>query len=166
MIKTMDKVVILKMIMIVGVFSMLFGCGDRSENVSSGGQTPNADAVAVDPLFIPVGYKKILKEKELTEIAAMPYFKSPFITIAENKSHDQFAVIINETGETKVTKLPIKLEDILKVLESKGFKISVSNVYFKNLHLFEINNKLVWNYEEDKTIYLDLDGNEINPFER
>jgi hypothetical protein len=155
-----DMVVILKMIMIVGVLSMLFGCGDSFN--SSGGKT--SEEFTGNRLFIPVGYEKILKEKELTEIAAMPYFQSPFITIAQNKSHDQYAVIIKDTGETKVTKLPVKLEGILKALESKGFKITASNVYFKNLHLFEINDKFVWNYEEDTTIYLDLEGNEVNPF--
>ncbi|TJY43474.1 hypothetical protein E5161_06225 [Cohnella pontilimi] len=82
-------------------------------------------------LLTPSGYKTILKEKDLAEVAPMPYFKSPFITIAKNKSNDQFAVIIRDTGETKITPLPLKLEDIVEILKSKNYKITTSNVYFQ-----------------------------------
>jgi hypothetical protein len=105
-----------------------------------------------------------LKAKNLTEIVPMPYFKSPFISIAKNTIGDQFAVIFRDSGQTEVVKLPVKYEEIVKIIELKGFNIYSSTSSLKNLHLFEINNKLVWNYEEDKKIYLDLDGNEINPF--
>ena len=147
----MNKSVAFKMLMILTFFcTTCLGCGK--------------EAITGNSFFIPKGYEQILKAKGLSEIAAMPYFKSPFITIAKNNNEDQFAVIIRDTGETEVVKLPVKIEGILKILELKGFKITASNIYFKNLHLFEINKRLVWNYEEDAKIYLDLESKEIDPF--
>lgn len=97
-------------------------------------------------------------EKKLIEIAALPYFRSPFISIAKNNREEQFAVIFRDTGDIEVVSLPVHFEEIIKMIELKGFKITVSNI-----HLFEIHNRLIWNYEK---IYLDLYGNEIDPFKK
>jgi hypothetical protein len=157
---------ILMMLLVLTVFStMLFGCGEENNKKST---TPNSETnndTTGDKLYVPKEYKQILKTKNLTEIVALPYFKSPFISIAKNTTGDQFAVIFRDSGQTEVAKLPIKYEGIVKTIESKGFNINSSTSSLKNLHLFEINKKLVWNYEEGSMkIYLDLDGKEVNPF--
>lgn len=154
------KMLILKLMMMVGVM-MIFGCGNDSDSVSN--QT--SEEVAGNPLFIPENYEQILKEAELTEIVAMPYFKSPFFTIANNQNNEQVAVMIRDTGEVTIIKLPKTLEEIIQVLAAKGFSITTSNTLFKNLHLLEINKRLVWSYVE-ANIYLDLEGNEIDPFKK
>jgi len=122
------------------------------------------EEVTVNHLFIPENYQQILEEKQLTEIAAMPYFKSPFITVASNDDGELFAVLIRDTGEVELTPLPLSLEDIIPVVEAEGFAVTESEASLQNLSLLEINNQLVWTYVGE--IYLDLEGNEVDPFSR
>lgn len=151
---------LLLFIMVAGVCMMLFGCGDQSNQSVN----DSSEKVAVNKLFIPDDYESILKELELTEIVAKPRFKSPFFTIARNQNNEQLVVLIRDTGEVTTTKLPKTLEEIIQVLQAKGFSITASNENYENLLLLEINKQIVWNYEEDSKVYLNLEGNEIDPF--
>lgn len=155
------RVLILKLMMMAGVLMMIFGCGNDSNPASN--QT--SEEVASNSLYVPENYEQILKENDLTEIVAMPYFKSPFFTIANNKNNEQVAVMIRDTGEVKIIKLTKTLEEIVEILEAKGFSIPTSGNHFENLQLLEINKQLLWSYME-ANVYLDLEGNEIDPFKK
>ncbi|MFM9276895.1 hypothetical protein [Paenibacillus jiagnxiensis] len=115
-------------------------------------------------LFIPEGYQAQLDEMDLKEIATKPYFQSPFIAIAQDKNGRQYAVIFNKGGEVRKEELPLGYDEIIKQLESQGQNISLSNApSLDNLHLFVINNKLVWNFNN---LYWDAEGEEVsNPFQ-
>jgi|GEM_PF-675136 len=123
------------------------------------------EEVTVNHLFIPENYQQILEEKQLTEIAAMPYFKSPFITVASNDDGEQFAVLIRDTGEVELTPLPRSLEEIVLILEEKDVAFAETKVQLENLSLLEINNQLVWTSHVGE-VFLDLEGNEVDPFSR
>jgi len=149
----------LALMILLAIVMMSSACGNHIHSSNEGNEE-----VTVDHFFIPENYLKILEEKQLTEIAAMPYFKSPFITIASNDDGEQFAVLIRDTGEVELTQLPLSLEDIIPVVEAEGFAVTETEASLQNLSLLEINNQLVWTYVGE--IYLDLEGNEVDPFSR
>lgn len=118
-----------------------------------------------DALYIPTEYKDKLDTMKMTEIAPMPYYKSPFITIAKDSEGNQYAVIFRENEKVEKVILPKTYEDIVAVFESKGCKIEKYAQGFSNLHLFEINSKLYWNFSDgEKNIGLNLQGEEEDPF--
>lgn len=118
-----------------------------------------------DALYIPKEYKDKLETMKMTEIAPMPYFKSPFITIAKDSERNQYAVVFRENEEVGKVTLPKTYEDIVAVFESKSCKVEKYDLGFSNLHLLEINSKLYWNFSDgEKNIYLNLQGAEEDPF--
>lgn len=130
------------------------------------GSDPSNDIKIGNKLYIPDGYESKLESLKLTEVAALPYFSSPFITVAKDKDGKQYAVLYYNSGEVRQEELPVKYEEMISLLDNKGYKIKEQgNV--QNLHLFEINKKLIWNYGDgENKIYLDLKGDEINPFQK
>jgi hypothetical protein len=72
------------------------------------GCSSNKGDAAGDELYIPEGYLQQLQVLELTEVAALPYFTSPFITVAEDRSGEQYAVLFDKSGEVRQEKLPVK----------------------------------------------------------
>lgn len=154
------------MLLVFSLVSALFyGCegNDHSNTVS-------LNPIAGDRLYIPSGYKDELKAKQLKEVEAFPYFKSPFIAIAENTSGNQIAVIFRDSGEISEVPLLVKYNEIVNVVKSRGIHILLPSTSpsdtFKNLKILEINKKLVWSYDDGTNkLYLDLEGNEMNnPF--
>ncbi|OCT13353.1 hypothetical protein A8709_03630 [Paenibacillus pectinilyticus] len=124
------------------------------------------DAVAGDKLYIPEGYTKQLSSLKLTEVAPLPYFSKPFICVAKDAAGQQFAVVFQSVEKVETVKLPITYENILKRIVSEGFEIKVGTPSEQNLHMFEINNKLFWNFADGKgNIFLTLQGEVItSPF--
>lgn len=148
-----------------GACSILLAC---TVIFGSGCSGKGKGGVSGDSLFIPKEYKQELMAKGLDEVAPMAYFKSPFISIAQDGRGDQFAVVFRENAETEVVPLPVKYEELLALLEQKGFKKvdkSPKPASFTNLHVFEMNKGLYWRYEEgDRGIWLDIQGKEADPF--
>lgn len=141
-------------LLIVLSFCML-GCNQKQDQVKA--NSKNGDVVG-DKLYISDGYKQKLKAMDLIEVAALPYFHSPFIVVAKDNNGNQSAVIFYENGETKTVKLPVKYEEIIKIIKKNGFNINASQ-NLSNLHLFEIKQNVFWNYEDgDGNIYLDTEG--------
>ncbi|ACT02575.1 hypothetical protein [Paenibacillus sp. JDR-2] len=134
--------------------------------ISIAGCSSNKGDIAGDELYIPEGYAEKLKAQDLTEVAALPYFSSPFITVAEDRSGQQYAVLFDRSGEIRQERLPVKYEVIIELLKSKGYKSDqMSNE--RNLHLFEINHNLYWSYSDgEASVYLDGKGNETDPFKK
>ncbi|WP_336786386.1 hypothetical protein [Paenibacillus sp. MMO-177] len=130
------------------------------------GCSSNHDVAIGDKLFIPDGYAEKLQELNLAEVAPLPYFSSPFITVAEDKSGQQYAVIFDRSGEVRQEKLPVVYEEIIDSLQRKGYKINQASNEM-NLHLFEINHNLYWSYSDgEASVYLDGKGNETDPFKK
>ena len=120
-----------------------------------------------DELYIPKGYKNELDKMKLTEIAPMPYFTSPFITVEKDSIGNQYAVIFREDGKVDEVILPETYENIVVIYEAKGFKVEKYAQEFSNLHLFEINGKLYWNYSsKGEDVFLDLYGKEEYPLKQ
>jgi hypothetical protein len=65
-----------------------------------------------------------------------------------------------------IQKLTITYKAIIKRIESQGFNIKIGTTSVQNLHLFEINNDLFWNFEDGTgKIYLNLKGEVVkDPF--
>ena len=125
------------------------------------------DASVGNELYIPSGYKNELEMMKMTEIAPMRYFKSPFITVAKDYVGNQFAVIFREDGKVDKVILPETYENIVGIYETKGCKIEKYSQGFSNLHLFESNGELYWNFTDgEKDIYLNLQGKEEDPFRK
>ncbi|MNL84208.1 hypothetical protein D3C87_2121080 [compost metagenome] len=62
-------------------------------------------------------------------------------------------------------KLPVSYEVILKEVESQGFNAKIGTENAKNLHMFEINNCLFWNFDDGTgKIFLSLNGEVTSPF--
>ncbi|WP_438448315.1 hypothetical protein [Gorillibacterium sp. sgz5001074] len=121
--------------------------------------------VAGDKLYIAEGYKDSLTAMELTEISGFPYFTPPYISIAEDKNHSQYAVLFYRTGEIRKVPLPRTLEQILQVLSQEGISLQLQSNEFHNLHLLEIRERLTWSYDDGThKLYLDPEGNPIDPF--
>ncbi|UJF36127.1 hypothetical protein [Paenibacillus hexagrammi] len=150
---------VLMLLVVLALINLtLNGCSNQKVQSNKSGD------VAGDSLYVPEGYQKKLESLKLTEVVAMPYFKSPFISVAQDSNGTQFAVIFRESGEIDRVQLPVRYVEIMNLIESKGYKIKLSENN-KNLHLFEIKGNIVWNYAEgDKKLYLDKEGKEIDPF--
>lgn len=133
---------------------VLFGCKQQN------------DARAGDKLYIPEGYSSQLASLNLTEVAALPYFSKPFICVARDNNGQQFAVVFHSSDKVKTVKLPVTYENIIKRIASEGFEIDVETTSVQNLHLFEINNRLFWNFTDGSgEIYMTLNGEvETDPF--
>lgn len=115
--------------------------------------------------FNPQGYEKQLNALNLTEVVSFPYFSKPFICVAKDGGGQQYAVIFHSSDSINTVKLPVSYEDILKRVESHGFNVEIGTTNAENLHLFEINNNLFWNFEDGTgKIYLNLNGEVTNPF--
>ncbi len=126
-----------------------------------------SEDIVVDKLYIPEGYKDKLETMKMTEIAPMPYFKSPFITITKDFEGKQYAVIFRENEEIEKVILPKTYESIVDIFETKGCKIEKYAQEFSNLQMFENNNKLYWYFsDEEKEIHLNLQGEEEDPFDK
>ncbi|MDR6552564.1 hypothetical protein [Paenibacillus qinlingensis] len=147
------------MLLVVLCLINLNGCSNQKVQSNN-----SKDSVAGDTLYVPEGYQKKLESLQLTEVVAMPYFKSPFISVAQDSNGTQFAVIFRESGEIVHEQLPVKYIEIIKIIESKGYNIK-SSVNYKNLHLFQINGNIVWSYADgNKKLYVDKEGRETEPF--
>ncbi|WP_201001538.1 hypothetical protein [Paenibacillus glycanilyticus] len=134
--------------------------------ISLAGCSFNKADVAGDELYIPEGYEEKLKALDLTEVAALPYFSSPFITVAEDQSGQQYAVLFDKSGEVRQERLSLKYDEIIDSLQRKGYKIDQAPNKL-NLHLFEINHNLYWSYSDgEASVYLDGKGNEADPFKK
>ncbi|GMK42928.1 hypothetical protein PghCCS26_00550 [Paenibacillus glycanilyticus] len=130
------------------------------------GCSSNKGDVAGDELYILEGYEEKLKALDLTEVAALPYFSSPFITVAEDQSGQQYAVLFDKSGEVRQERLSLEYEEIIDSLQRKGYKIDQAPNKL-NLHLFEINHNLYWSYGDgEASVYLDGKGNEADPFKK
>jgi hypothetical protein len=99
---------------------------------------------------------------------SLPYFTKPFICVAKDQDQQQFAVVFHSDDKVRSVKLPITYEDVIKRIESQGFNIKIGTTSVQNLHLFEINNDLFWNFEDGTgRIHLNLKGEVVNdPFKR
>jgi hypothetical protein len=118
-------------------------------------------------LYIPEGYNNKLNEMGFVEVVPMPYFHEPFITVAKDVNENQYAIIFRENGNVEKEKLPVHYEDIANKLIVKGCDLTSFPEAKNNLHLFEINQKLFWNFEDGNSkIFLDAYGNEDDPFSR
>jgi hypothetical protein len=126
----------------------------------------NNQAISGDKLYITEGYKQQLSAMNLTEVAALPYFTQPFICIAKNAEGQQYAVVFRTSEKPAAVKLPMTYEEIILRVESEGFQVESGTVSFGNLHLFEINKNLVWNFDDGTgKVYLDLEGKVVtDPF--
>jgi hypothetical protein len=143
---------------IVGCVLVIAGCG---KTVFTDHQ-----AVAGDKLYIPQGYTKQLSKMKLSEIASFPYFHEPFICVTIDKNDQQYAVIFHSADKFDTVKLPVTYENIINQIELKGFKIKVGKTSLQNLHLFEINNSLFWNFDDGAgKVWFTLKGEVItDPF--
>lgn len=121
-------------------------------------------AVAGDKIYIEEGYQQQLVRLQLTEVAALPYFTKPFICVAKDEKGAQYAVVFRSAEKADITKLPVSYESILARVKEEGHR----DLMKENLHLFEINNQLVWSFTDGKgTMYMDLKGNEVtDPFKQ
>ncbi|MBP1967540.1 hypothetical protein [Paenibacillus aceris] len=149
--------VTLQLILLTLMSLTLFGCE---------GSPQQKDAVSGDKLYIPEGYKTQLTSLKLTEAVSLPYFTKPFICVAKDQEQQQFAVVFYTESKIKTVKLLISYEEVIKRIESKGFNIKIGTTSLQNLHLFEINNELYWNFEDGTgKIYLNLQGEVVtDPF--
>jgi hypothetical protein len=126
------------------------------------------NAMTGDKLYIPDGYKTQLFTLNLIEVAPLPYFTKPFICVTKDANGQQFGVVFHSTDKVDIVRLPISYEEIIKRVESKGFIVNVSTSSFNNLHMFEINNDLFWNFEDGLgEVWLNINGEFVlNPFKR
>lgn len=126
------------------------------------------NAVIGNKLYIPEGYDTQLSSLKLTEVAQLPYFTKPFISVAKDEDGQQFAVLFHSSDKVDSVKLPVSYEETIKRIELKGFKIKVGTASVQNLHMFEINNNLFWNSEDGTgKVYLTLKGEVVSdPFKR
>lgn len=146
--------------MIALAASLLAGCQNGGGNLSA-----SPSAVAGDKLYVPEGYQAQLAQMHLTEIAALPYFTKPFITVAHDDTNQQWAVLFQSSTEARKVKLPKTYEEIQKTVEKQGFIVNATTV--SNLHLFEHDKRLFWAFTDGTgTLYLDLDGKKTDPFEK
>jgi hypothetical protein len=153
---------VLMLLVVLSLINLtLNGCSNQKVQSNNSG-----NVVAGDSLYVTEGYQKKLESLKLTEVVAMPYFKSPFICVAQDSNGTQFAVIFRESGEIYREQLPVRYQEIINLIESKvGYKVYLSDENFKNIHLFEINGNLVWSYDDGKNkLYLDKEGRETEPF--
>jgi hypothetical protein len=139
-----------QLILLLTMSAVLFGCELSSQQ---------NEAVAGDELYVPEGYTMKLSSLKLTEVAPLPYFTKPFICVAKDADGQQFAVVFHSTDKVETVKLPISYENIINQIGSEGFEIKVGTTSVQNLHLFEINNILFWNFEDGTgKVYLTLKG--------
>ncbi|OWA35545.1 hypothetical protein B9G55_12995 [Saccharibacillus sp. O16] len=119
---------------------------------------------AVDSLYVPDGYQSKISALGLKEVAAKPYFRSPFITIVEDAKGKQSAMVFRDHEKPKLVALPKTYEEIIKKLEDD--KKALTETDKQNIHLLEINGDLYWNYEasDSGSVYLNLEGIEQSPF--
>src|SRR6185369_9373665 len=89
------------------IFSCLLLTGCSGNNTSS-----TSNWVAGDQLYIPDGYSDKLVKMGLVEIVPMPYFNSPFITVAKDKNEKQYAVLFYDNGKIDKKKLITPYEKI------------------------------------------------------
>ncbi|MEX2461969.1 MAG: hypothetical protein WD469_11885 [Paenibacillaceae bacterium] len=146
-----------QLILLLTISVALFGC-ERSSQQN--------DAVAGDKLYVPEGYTMKLSSLKLTEVAPLPYFTKPFICVAKDADGQQFAVVFHSTDKVETVKLPIPYENTIKQIGSEGYIIKVGTTSVQNLHLFEINNNLFWNFDDGTgKVYLTLKGEVVtDPF--
>ncbi|REE69667.1 hypothetical protein A8990_13265 [Paenibacillus taihuensis] len=140
---------------------LLLGCNAKSHNITE------QESVTGDRLYIVDHYKEKLAAMKLKEVAAMPYFHSPFIVVAADEAGQQFAIIFREDGTKKAIPLPVTYEQIVDLVEQRGFDLSTVGSSW-NLHLFEINQKLYWVFGDGQgQLVLDLNGHEVaDPFQQ
>ncbi|WP_156410971.1 hypothetical protein [Paenibacillus sp. Soil787] len=119
-------------------------------------------AVTGDKIYIEEGYQQQLIRLKLTEVAALPYFTKPFICVAKDEIGAQYAVVFRSAEKVDTTKLPVSYESILARVKEEGHR----DIMKENLHLFEINNELVWSFSDGiGTMYMDLKGEVLtDPF--
>ncbi|QYR22625.1 hypothetical protein KZ483_06600 [Paenibacillus sp. sptzw28] len=145
-------------LLVLAMCITLIGCGG-GETIDKQGSTSD---VTGDKLYIPEGYKNELGKRGLTEVIAKPYFQSPFITIAKDKKDNQVAVIFRDDGKTDQVELPLKYEQIVSLLKEK---YPNKELLQENIHIFDINGQLYWNYAPEEHMYLNLMGEEVaDPF--
>lgn len=153
------KRVIVQFILLLAISFSFIGCERSSQQIN--------EVMAEDKLYITEGYTTKLSSMKLTEVASLPYFTKPFICVAKDESGQQFAVLFHSIDKVETVKLPITYENIIKRIESEGFKVKLeTNNPFQNLHLFQINNTLFWNFNDGTgKLYLNLKGEiETDPF--
>ncbi|WP_307552472.1 MULTISPECIES: hypothetical protein [unclassified Paenibacillus] len=121
-------------------------------------------AVTGDKIYIEEGYQQQLVRLNLTEVAALPYFTKPFICLAKDEKGAQYAVVFRSAEKVDTTKLPVSYESILTRVKEERH----GDIMKENLHLFEINNQLVWSFTDGKgTMYMDLKGDVLtDPFKQ
>ncbi|WNR43843.1 hypothetical protein [Paenibacillus roseipurpureus] len=153
--------ILMLLVVLILINLTLNGCSNQE-----GQSNTSEDVVAGDTLYVPEGYQNKLASLQLKEVVAMPYFRSPFISVAQDSNGTQFAVIFRESGEIDRQQLPVTYIEIINLIKSKvGYKVYLPDGNFKNLHLFEINENLVWSYYDGKNkLYVDKEGREIEPF--
>lgn len=138
---------------------LLMGCNVMKNSLTE------QESVTGDQLYIADHYKEKLAAMKLKEVAAMPYFHSPFIVVAADEAGKQSAVIFSEDGSQKAVPLPVTYEQIVSLVEQRGFDVTTDANRW-NLHLFEINKKLYWEFEDGQgKLILDANGQEVaDPF--
>ncbi|SEO98047.1 hypothetical protein [Paenibacillus sp. OV219] len=153
----MNKIVVVLLFIVMA--GSLVGCAINQKSIN------DQEPVAGDQLYIAAHYKEKLAAMKLAEVAAMPYFHSPFIVVAEDEAGRQSAVIFHDDETTKSVQLPVTYESITRMVQQRGFDLS-SEASRWNLHLFEINHKLYWEFEDgQEKLILDTAGQEVaDPF--
>lgn len=159
----------IKISFIIAAFCIaLSGCGTAGDKQQTGKQNDSTIPVSIagDKLYIADGYMGKLAEMGLTEVAAMPYFHSPFITIAKNDSRKECAIIFYEDGKVDKRELPVTYEEIINIFEHRSYPITKS-ILTENVHLFVINGDLFWCLTGDNnSVYLNVLGHEADPFSK
>ncbi len=153
---------------IVAFCIALSGCGTTGDKQQTGKQNDSTIPVSIagDKLYIADGYMDKLAELGLTEVAAKPYFHSPFITIAKDKSGKEYAVLFYKEGKVDKRELPVTYEEIINIFEHRNYPVTKS-ILTENVHLFEINRDLFWCLNGDNnSVYLNVLGHEADPFSK
>jgi hypothetical protein len=145
------KRVIVQFILLLTISLSVIGCERSSQQIN--------EVMAGDKLYITEGYTTKLSSMKLTEVVSLPYFTKPIICVAKDENGQQFAVLFHSIDEVESVKLPITYENIIKRIESEGFKVKLGTSSFQNIHLFQINNTLYWNFNDGTgKLYLSLNG--------
>ncbi|AZN41143.1 putative periplasmic lipoprotein [Paenibacillus albus] len=140
---------------------LLAGCATNPNRITE------QNAIAGDQLYIADHYKEKLAAMKLVEVAAMPYFHSPFIVVVADGAGQQSAVIFRDDATTTKVPLPVAYEQITRMVQQRGFDLSTEASRW-NLHLFEINGKLYWEIGDGQgELVMDIEGHEAaDPFEQ
>ncbi|NOU67035.1 hypothetical protein GC096_23605 [Paenibacillus sp. LMG 31461] len=82
--------------------------------------------------------------------------------MAKDEEGAQYAVVFRSAEKVDTTKLPVSYESILARVKEEVQR----DILKENLHVFEINNKLVWSFNDGMgTMYMDLKGEVLaDPF--